>query len=65
LKIHFDPKRLAKRTFVEGGSNISLWYITIRIELVSSIHRYKANRTSFIIARLPAHASRLPADASR
>jgi len=30
---------------------ISLWYIKIRIEQVSSIHSCKADRTSFIIAR--------------
>jgi len=34
--------------------NISLWYIKIRIEQVSSIHSYKVNRRSFIIAKLPA-----------
>jgi len=51
---HFYPKRLTKSTFVERDSNISLWYIKIRIEQVSSIHNCKANRMSFIIARLPA-----------
>jgi len=54
---HFYPKRLTiylKSTFVEGDSNILLWYIKIRIEQVSSIHNCKANGTSFIIARLPA-----------
>jgi len=30
----FYPKRLTKSTFVEGDSNISLWYIKIRIEQV-------------------------------
>jgi len=40
----FYPKRLTKR-YVEGDSNISLWYIKIRIEQVSSIHSCKANRT--------------------
>jgi len=50
----FYPKRLTKSTFVEGDSNISLWYIKRRIEQFSSIHSCEANRTSFIIARLPA-----------
>jgi len=50
----FYPKRLTKSTCVEGDSNISLWYINIRREQVSSIHSCKVNRTSFIIARLPA-----------
>jgi len=47
----FYPKRLTKSTCVEGDSNISLWYIKIRIEQVYSIHSYEVNRTSFIIAR--------------
>jgi len=51
---HFYPKRLTESTFVEVDSNISLWYIKIRIEQVSSVHSCKANRTSFIIAWLPA-----------
>jgi len=38
----------------KADSNISLWYIKIIIEQVSSIHNCKVNRTSFIIARLPA-----------
>jgi len=38
----FYPKRLTKNTFVERDSNISLWYIKIRIEQVSA----------FIVARL-------------
>jgi len=47
---------LSKATYKEyicgkRDSNISLWYIKIRIEQVSSIHNYEANRTSFIIAR--------------
>jgi len=42
----------AKSTFVEGDSNISLWYIKIRLELLLSIHSYEANRTSFIIVKL-------------
>jgi len=52
----FYPKRLTKSTFVERETAIylSLWYIKIRIEQVSSIHSYKANRTNFIIARLTA-----------
>jgi len=50
----FYPKRLTKSTFVEGDSDISLWYIKIRIEQVSSIHSCEANRTSFIIVRLSA-----------
>jgi len=50
----FYPNRLTESTFVERDSNISLWYIKIRIEQVSSIHSGEANRTSFIIARLPA-----------
>jgi len=40
----FYPKRLIKSTFVERDSNISLWYIKIRIEQVSGIHSYEANR---------------------
>jgi len=31
----FYPKQLTKSTFVERDSNISLWYIKIRIEQVS------------------------------
>jgi len=31
-------------------SNISLWYIKIRIEQVYSIHSYEVNRMSFRIA---------------
>jgi len=50
----FYSKRLTKSTFAERDSNISLWYIKIRIEQVSSVHNCKINRTSFIIARLPA-----------
>jgi len=34
-------QRDAISTFVEGDSNISLWYIKIRIEQVSSIHRIR------------------------
>jgi len=41
----FYPKRLTKSPFVERDSNISLWYIKIRIEQVSSIHNCKVNRT--------------------
>jgi len=48
----FYPKRLKKSTFVEGET--AIYHIKIRIEQVSSIHSCKANRTSFIIARLPA-----------
>jgi len=49
---HFYPKGL---TFVEGDSDIWLWYINIeRIELFSSVHSYEVNRTSFITAGLPA-----------
>jgi len=40
----FYPKRLTESTFVEGDGNISLWYIKIRIEQVSSIPNCKANR---------------------
>jgi len=40
--------------FVEGDSNISLRYIQISIEQVSSIHICEAIRMSFIIARLSA-----------
>jgi len=47
-------QRLTKSTFVEGDSNISLWYPKIRIELFSSIPIYVKNRTIFIIAKLPA-----------
>jgi len=35
--------RLTKSTFVERDTTISLWYIKIRIEQVSSIHNCKAN----------------------
>jgi len=45
----FYPKRLTKSTFVEGDSNISLWYIKIRTEQFSGILSYEANRTSCII----------------
>jgi len=50
----FYPKRFTISTFVDGDSNILLWYIKIRIEQVSSIHNCKVNGTRFIIARLPA-----------
>jgi len=50
----FYPKQHTKSTFVERESYISLWYIKIRIEQVSSIHNRKVNRMSFIIAMLPA-----------
>jgi len=50
----FIQSDLQKSTFVDGDSNISLRYIKIRIEQVSSIHSCKVNSTSFIIARLPA-----------
>jgi len=47
------PKPLTISTFVEREAAIyHWWYIKIRIELVSSIHNFKVNRTSFIIARL-------------
>jgi len=49
----FYPKRLTKSTFVEGDSEISLRYIKMRIEQVSSIHSYEANRTSGIRAEVP------------
>jgi len=40
----FYPKELTKSTIVEGDGNISLWYIKIVIEQVSSIHIYETNR---------------------
>jgi len=40
----FYPMRLTKSTFVEGDSNISLWYIKIGIEQDSSIHNCRVNR---------------------
>jgi len=48
---------LSKATYKEyicwkRDSNISLWYIKIRVEQVSSIYRCEVNRTSFIIASL-------------
>jgi len=49
----FYPKRLTKSACVEGDSNVSLWYIKIRIELVLSVHSCEANRTSFIIVAFP------------
>jgi len=59
----FYPKRLTKSTFVRYiDSTISLWYIKIRIEQVSSIHSNEVNRTSFIIARLPAKIAGIRAD---
>jgi len=43
-----------QRVHLSTDSNISLWYIKIRTEQVSSLRNCKVNRTSFIIARLPA-----------
>jgi len=48
------PKRLTKSTFVERETAIYHCGLKIRIEQVSSIHSYKVNRTSFIIAGLSA-----------
>jgi len=41
-----------QRVHFEGVA--ALWYLKIRIELLSSIPIYETNRTSFIIAKLPA-----------
>jgi len=47
----FYPKRLITSTFIEGdGSTISLWYIKIRMELVSSVHSCEVKGTRFTIA---------------
>jgi len=52
----------SKATSVEGDSDISLWYIKIGIEHVSSIHNCKVNRKSFITAKLPAYITGIRAE---